>query len=230
MLRGERLSDYVTPGGEPRGVCVLCKPQAEAAGWLPRSLAGTRAQQPPRQSMARALRERLARVAESARSRPVEAPERPAEGAPRRRRRLLVARPEPDGAGEARRPKASPKRAAHRRRVAEPAIASVRAEDPRRRVRRAVDRFNTSDARRKVAGLIRSLGEPQASVRAGGRGKPTTVTVAWELSWYQWEIDPGEHGEVREIGKGKEIGELSEGARRWNARIDDDGSLRLQSP
>jgi hypothetical protein len=80
-----------------------------------------------------------------------------------------------------------------------------------------------------VAGLTRSLGEPQASVQVGGRGKPATVTVAWELSWYRWAIDPGEHGAVREVGKGKEIGELSETDRRWNARIGDDGSLRLQS-
>ena len=229
-LRGERLWDYVTPGGEPRRVCVLCKPQAESAGWLPAELAATRAERAPRQSRARALRDRLVRVAESARARPPAPPEPAGEAPPRRRRRLIVERPEPEpnGAPEDPRRAVPPPRAAERRRPID-RVAAARANDPQRRARRAADRFNASEARRTVAGLTRSLGEPRASVRIGGRGKPATVTVAWELSWYQWEIDPGEHGAVREIGKGKEIDELSEAAQRWNARITDDGSLRLQS-
>jgi hypothetical protein len=225
-LRGERLWDYVTPGGERRRVCVLCKPQAEAAGWLPAELAASRAEQAPRPSRARALRERLARAAESARARPVAEPAPAGEDEappPRRRRRLIVERPDPvddDGGEPARGERSGPRE--RRRREAAPADSS-------RHTRSAVDRFNASEASRTVAGLIRSLGEPQASIQLGGRGKPATVTVAWELSWYQWAIDPGAHGAVREVGKGKEIGELSEADRRWNARIADDGSLRLQS-
>jgi len=228
MLRGERLWDYVTPGGEPRRVCVLCKGKAESAGWLPAEVAATRAEQAPRPSRARALRERLARAAESARARPAPAaePEPAGEAAPRRRRRLLVERPDP--------PEELAAEAARRERTRSPErrrrpIPAAWADDASRRARHAVDRFNASEASRTVAGLTRSLGEPRASIQLGGRGKPATVTVAWELSWYRWTIDPGEHGAVREIGKGKEIGELSEADRRWNARIADDGSLRLQS-
>jgi hypothetical protein len=227
VLRGERLADYVTPGGEPRRVCVLCKPKAEAAGWVPAELAATRAEQAPRPSRARALRERLARAAESARTRPAEEPEGVGQAPPpRRRRRLIVERPEPPGDRATH--GAPPSRAPERRRQPEPEPASA-ADEPTRRARRTVDRFNTSGASRTIAGLSRSLGEPRASVQLGGRGKPAKVTVAWELSWYQWTIDPGEHGAVREVRKGKEIGELSEADRRWNARIADDGSLRLQS-
>jgi hypothetical protein len=226
MLRGERLWDYVTPGGEQRRVCVLCKARAESAGWVPAEVAANRAEQAPRPSRARALRERLARAAESARARPAAEPEPAGEATPRRRRRLLVERQDPpeERAGEpARRERArSPKR---RRRPIPPA----RPNDASGRARHAVDRFNASEASRTVAGHTRSRGEPRASIQLGGRGKPATVTVAWELSWYRWAIDPGEHGAVREIGKGKEIGELSEADQRWNARIADDGSLRLQS-
>jgi len=224
MLRGERLWDYVTPGGEPRDVCVLCKPKAESASWLPAELAASRAEQAPRPSRARALRERLARAAESARARPAAAPEGSGEAPPRRRRRLLVERPEPPG--ERGEDGARRDRGRSRERPRRPAAATA---DSTRHARRAVDRFNASEASRTVAGLSRSLGEPQASIQLPGRGRPATVTVAWELSWYQWAIDPGEHGAVREIGKGKEIGELSEADRRWNARVTDDGSLRLQS-
>jgi hypothetical protein len=32
---------------------------------------------------------------------------------------------------------------------------------------------------------------------------------------------------VREVSKGKEIDELSDDARRWNGRVDEDGTLRL---
>jgi hypothetical protein len=80
-----------------------------------------------------------------------------------------------------------------------------------------------------VAGLARSLGEPQASVQISNRVGDAKVTIAWELSWYQWEIDPGEHGAVREIRKGSELGELSEAERAWNARVAEDGSLRVSS-
>jgi hypothetical protein len=218
---------------------VLCKPQAEAAGWVPAELAARQAEQAPRQSRTRALRERLSRAAESARARPAEedgaadeapraadeAPRAADEAPPRRGWRLIVEKPDPEptnGAADAR----APRRSRERRRPERPVLAP-RGDGPQR-ARRTVDRFNSSEARRTVAGLIRSLGEPHASVAIGGRGKPSTVTVAWEISWYQWAIDPGEHGEVREIGKGKEIEELSEGARRWNARITDDGSLRVQ--
>ena len=49
-LRGERMWDYVTAGGEPRRVCSLCKAQAEGAGWLPLELAATAAEAAPRVS------------------------------------------------------------------------------------------------------------------------------------------------------------------------------------
>ena len=98
-------------------------------------------------------------------------------------------------------------------------------------MRRAVERFNSSEERRKVAGLMRSLGEPQAGVRPDPRRQLALVTVAWELSWYQWEVEAdGEDDDpVREIAKGAEVSELDEGARAWNAVVDEDGTLRLRS-
>jgi hypothetical protein len=54
--------------------------------------------------------------------------------------------------------------------------------------------------------------------------------VAWELSWYQWEVGAnGGDESVREVAKGDEVSELDEHARRWNADVAEDGTLRLHS-
>ena len=96
-------------------------------------------------------------------------------------------------------------------------------------MRRAVESFNSSEESRKVAGLIRSLGEPQAAVVPDPPRQLALVTVAWELSWYQWEVSAdGDDEWVREVAKGDEVSELAEGARAWNAAVAEDGGLRLR--
>jgi len=159
--------------------------------------------------------------------------------------------PEPDGPVEpAHEPKEEP--APAKRRAAKPRTrrqprarttksAGERATGTQRRsrakkgpealMRRAVERFNSSEERRKVAGLMRSLGEPQAGVRPDQRRQLALVTVAWELSWYQWEVGADGEGDepVREVAKGAEVSELDEEARAWNASVDEDGSLRLRA-
>jgi hypothetical protein len=94
---------------------------------------------------------------------------------------------------------------------------------------RAVARFNSSEAGRTVAGLTRTLGVPRASVGASaGRSGVVRVTVAWELSWYQWGVDIGDElRPVFELGKGGEIEQLDAAARQWNALVAEDGKLRL---
>jgi len=92
-----------------------------------------------------------------------------------------------------------------------------------------VSRFNESEHARTVAGLTRTLGQPQVSVGAAA-GSPNEIrlTVAWELSWYQWGVDLGEPSRaVYEIDKGHEISEIDASAREWNAHAAEGGSLRL---
>ena len=94
---------------------------------------------------------------------------------------------------------------------------------------RAVARFNSSEAGRTVSGLTRTLGAPRASVGASA-GSPgeVRVTVAWELSWYQWGVDVGDElRPVFELGKGGELDQLDAAARQWNAVVAADGTLRL---
>ncbi|HEX2129412.1 MAG TPA: hypothetical protein VHF58_09380 [Solirubrobacterales bacterium] len=102
---------------------------------------------------------------------------------------------------------------------AHPRPAEAQEEEPRPRT--ALDVFNASQEVRKVAGLRRSLGEPRVSVRddaGGGR----VITVAWDLSWYQWSVQ-GEN--VKQVAKGNEISELPIADRDWNAVAAEDGTL-----
>jgi hypothetical protein len=94
---------------------------------------------------------------------------------------------------------------------------------------RAVVRFNASDAGRTVVRLSRTLGTPRASVgAAAGASDEVRVTVAWELSWYQWGVDVGDETRpVFEIAKGGEVEQLDAAARQWNAIVGPDGLLRL---
>lgn len=94
---------------------------------------------------------------------------------------------------------------------------------------RAVVRFNASDAGRTVARLSRTLGRPRASVgAAAGAHDEVRITVAWELSWYQWGVDTGDElRPVFEIAKGGEVEQLDAAARQWNAAVGKDGKLRL---
>lgn len=94
-----------------------------------------------------------------------------------------------------------------------------------------MSRFNESEHARTVAGLTRTLGDPQVSVGAAA-GSPNEIrlTVAWELSWYQWGVDLGEPSRaVYEIDKGYEISEIDASAKEWNAHAAGGGGLRLGS-
>jgi hypothetical protein len=96
---------------------------------------------------------------------------------------------------------------------------------------RAVARFNSSEAGRTVAGLVRTLGAPWVSVGAlAGSPEEIRITVAWELSWYQWGIDIGDElRPVFQIDKGQEIDQLDPAARQWNASTGDGGEISLGS-
>jgi len=100
-------------------------------------------------------------------------------------------------------------------------------DTPERRLRLAVERFNESDQVRVVAGLTRSLGKPQAAVRELSDDPPRLeVTVAWDLSWYRWEVGLNGEDAPRRVGKGAEVEELAAEEIDWNTTVDDEGRLR----
>ncbi|MGI9556969.1 MAG: hypothetical protein ACR2N5_03410, partial [Solirubrobacterales bacterium] len=49
MLAGETTRDYVSPEGETKGVCPLCKERAEQSGWTRADLPRRPPPMPPRE-------------------------------------------------------------------------------------------------------------------------------------------------------------------------------------
>jgi hypothetical protein len=102
-------------------------------------------------------------------------------------------------------------------------------ESPLGRLERAALRFSSSEAARTVAGLMRTLGPPWVSIGSlAGSPSEVRVTVAWELTWYQWCVDLGdEMRPIFELEKGNELAQLDGSARQWNASAADGGRIAL---
>jgi hypothetical protein len=108
--------------------------------------------------------------------------------------------------------------------VAEPILR--RLSVPEQQIVEAADIFNSSDYRRTVGGIAKSLGEPRASiVPLSGVSGELIVTVAWDISWYQYRVTPDSAQPVRLAERGHEMAQLDAAYQRWNARIEDDGRL-----
>ncbi|MDX6468378.1 MAG: hypothetical protein QOF75_181 [Gaiellaceae bacterium] len=90
----------------------------------------------------------------------------------------------------------------------------------------AADLFNASTYRRTVGGIAKSLGEAKASIVAlSGDAGELAVTVAWDLSWYQYRVSPDSGQPVRLERRGHELDELEESFKAWNAHVEDEGRL-----
>ena len=90
----------------------------------------------------------------------------------------------------------------------------------------AADIFNASDYRRTVGGIAKSLGKPRASINPlSGVSGELVVTVAWDISWYQYRVIPDSAQPVRLAERGHELSDLDPSFKHWNARVEDDGRL-----
>ena len=90
----------------------------------------------------------------------------------------------------------------------------------------AADLFNASTYRRTVGGIAKSLGEARASiVPLSGVSGELAVTVAWDLSWYQYRVSPDSAQPVRLERRGHELDELEDSFKEWNAHVADEGRL-----
>jgi hypothetical protein len=90
----------------------------------------------------------------------------------------------------------------------------------------AAELFNESAYRRTIAGIAKSLGAPKASiVPLSGTSSEVVLTVAWDISWYQYRITPESGQPVRLAERGHEPRELETLFTAWNARLTQDGRI-----
>ena len=90
----------------------------------------------------------------------------------------------------------------------------------------AADLFNESDFRRTIAGIAKSLGEPHASiVPLSGTSSEVVLTVAWDISWYQYRVSPDSAQPVRLAERGHDPRELEGMFTSWNAKLTGDGRI-----
>src|SRR6476659_8551060 len=100
------------------------------------------------------------------------------------------------------------------RRLSEPELAMVE----------AADLFNESAFRRTIAGIAKSLGSPKASiVSLSGTNNEVVLSVAWDISWYQYRITPDSGQPVRLAERGHDPRELETLFTGWNAKLTKDG-------
>ena len=218
MLKGERAEPYLTPSRERRLVCQLCAPRAQREGWIREAAAPERPARPQRPPERRKLlrRRRTAPKADDELNGPVPVDPGPSTGMVERLddedepRRLLGLRSRP------RNP---------RHVTAVPTNAQLK-------IGRALEVFNASEHPRTVAGIARTLGIPHASAMTSKvSAAEVLLTVAWELSWYQYGVDLSDGREpVRARGQGQELSELPPEAQDWNCTVDEQGRIELGAP
>jgi hypothetical protein len=90
----------------------------------------------------------------------------------------------------------------------------------------ASDLFNESAFRRTIAGIAKSLGAPRASiVPLSGTSAEVVLTVAWDISWYQYRITPDSGQPVRLAERGDDPRQLEAMFTGWNAKLTPDGRI-----
>jgi hypothetical protein len=90
----------------------------------------------------------------------------------------------------------------------------------------AAELFNASQYRRTVAGIGKSLGEPNVSmVVLSGTSPEVVMTFAWDISWYQYRVSADAPQAVRLEKRGFELEELEDGFTGWNAQLAGDGRV-----
>ena len=113
-------------------------------------------------------------------------------------------------------------RRGHAEGLSEPILR--RLSQPEQAIVEAADLFNASAFVRTVDGIARSLGPPQVSVvPLSGINPEVVITVAWDISWYQYRVDFDSTAPVRLAERGIDPEEIEAGFTSWNARLSEDG-------
>jgi hypothetical protein len=229
LLRGESADVFIANGAR-RSVCELCTGRAVHEGWIREGLDDVMA----RNRDHRRRGSLLSRLFSGRRSEP-QHHEDPYAGPAPARGAEPTAEPElePERAPAPPPPEPAPVAVIHHHEpTPDQALYEHRSvhgvpTNAELKVARAMELFNASPQIRTVAGVARSLGAPIVSARPSKtEGSVVTIVVAWELSWYRFEVDLGnEAAGVRVAAQGSELSELDTIDQTPNAAADELGRL-----
>jgi hypothetical protein len=202
LLLGESVATF-RDGRETRLVCALCEGDALKRGWL----RDGQPDPPPQPREPRAgLIERLRRQNQE------------------RRTKDPAARPAPRHSVGVVKLTGEEAAAASRAKSREVERAELAAQA----VELSLETFNASAYRRTVQGIARTLGAPRVSlVPLGGIRPDVVITIAWDISWYQYRVDAEADPPVRLEGRGDDVTELAQRWRTWNAQHTEESGLVL---
>jgi hypothetical protein len=222
LLRGERAEVFLQ-GGHRRSVCELCTDRALHEGWVREGSAPTYDGAGGSRDRRRSLLGRLRGRREGGVNLTPPTP-----GIELDTGDDAPYAPEPPGWPE---PVPAPAQAPvrSRERIREPRHVRAVPSGVEQKLAAAVDVFNTSEHRRTVAGVARSLGMPAVAILASEvHPSVVTIVVSWELCWYRYEVDLSDDmPSVRLAGQGYELDELPPEEKRPNAAADEHGGLVL---
>jgi hypothetical protein len=235
LLRGEQPDVFIA-AGRRRIVCELCAPRAAHEGWMRETDSGSVTLPPMRPRRGRSVFERLRQGGKppaaptgsaAAREGDASAPSYDFLEAPAARAS------DPVPAVPSARSAQTPASEVLEDWLAHDGAVGVAPEEglpaPPSYLERAVAAFNLSEFPRRVAGVARSLGAPEVSVRSAEHlSSVVRIVVAWELCWYRYEVDLSDGlEEACVIDQGTELSELPREDRLANAAADESGALAL---
>ena len=95
----------------------------------------------------------------------------------------------------------------------------------------AAELFNESAYRRTIAGIAKSLGDARVSLLPlSGVNPEVVVTIAWDISWYQYRVSPDGGQAVRLAERGYELDDLDPRFAHWNGHLGADGRVSPDIP
>jgi hypothetical protein len=106
-----------------------------------------------------------------------------------------------------------------------------RLTEPEQAMVEAAEIFNESAYRRTIAGIAKSLGPARVSfLPLSGTNKEIVLTVAWDISWYQYRVVFDSQQPVRLAERGYELEELDPRFEHWNGHLEQDGRVTPDIP
>ena len=101
-----------------------------------------------------------------------------------------------------------------------------RLSPPEQAMVEAAELFNDTAYRRTIAGIAKSLGEARVSLLPlSGVNPEVVITIAWDISWYQYRVVFESAQAVRLAERGYELDELDGRFEEWNGHLHVDGRV-----